>query len=47
MQIKFKATELKKARKYVEKLTYVEEKIKEEEKKNSSFLKGLLKFLFK
>lgn len=47
MQIKFEATELKKAKKYVEKLTQREEEIKKEKRKNSSFFKDLFKFLFK
>jgi len=47
MHIKFEATELKKARTYVSKLTQVEEEIKKEEKKKSSFFKDLVKFLFK
>jgi hypothetical protein len=46
MQIKFEAIELKKAKKYVEKLTDREEEIKKEKIKNSSFLKDLFKFLF-
>jgi len=45
MQIKFEAKELKKAQKYVTRLTEVEEEL--EKKKKASFLKDLLKFLFK
>ena len=48
MQIKFEATELKKAKKYVNKLTTKEEEMKaQREKKSSSFLKDLFQFLFK
>jgi phosphoglycerol transferase MdoB-like AlkP superfamily enzyme len=48
MQIKFEATELKKAKKYVEKLTTKEEELKERrKKKSSSFIKDLFQFLFK
>jgi len=48
MQIDFEATELKKAKKYVEKLTTKEKELKEKRKKvSSSFLKDLFQFLFK
>jgi len=48
MQINFEATELKKAKKYVERLTTKEEELKERmNKKSSSFFKDLFKFLFK
>ena len=47
MHIKFEATELKKAKAYVSKLTHIEEEIKKEEKKKSSFFRDLVKFLFK
>jgi hypothetical protein len=48
MQINFEATELKKAKKYVEKLTTKEEELKEKtKKKSSSFIKDLFQFLFK
>ena len=48
MQIKFEATQLKKAKKYVEKLTTKEEELKARNKKKpSSFLKDLFQFLFK
>jgi hypothetical protein len=48
MQIKFEATELKKAKKYIEKLTTKEEELKALTKKRpSSYIKDLFKFLFK
>jgi hypothetical protein len=48
MQIKFEPTELRKAKKYVEKLTTKEEELKARTKKRpSSFIKDLFKFLFK
>ena len=48
MQINFEATELKKAKKYVEKLTTKEEGLtKKRKKKSSSFFKDLFQFLFK
>jgi malonyl CoA-acyl carrier protein transacylase len=47
MQIKFEAIELKKAKEYIEKLTKVEEEIKKEKRKNSSFFRDLFKFLLK
>ncbi|SFV66386.1 hypothetical protein MNB_SV-14-721 [hydrothermal vent metagenome] len=48
MQINFEATELKKAKKYVEKLTTKEEELtKKRKKKSSSFFKDLFQFLFK
>jgi len=49
MQIDFEATELKKAKKYVEKLTTKEQELQEKKKKknSSSFLKDLFQFLFK
>jgi len=48
MQINFEAKELKKAKKYVEKLTTKEEELaKNNKKKSSSFFKDLFQFLFK
>jgi Zn-finger nucleic acid-binding protein len=48
MQIDFEATKLKKAKKYVDKLTTKEEEMKyRKKKKPSSFLKDLFQFLFK
>jgi len=48
MQIKFEATELKRAKEYVEKLTTKEDEMKAKKlKKSSSFIKDLFKFLFK
>jgi hypothetical protein len=48
MQIKFEASELKKAKKYVEKLTSKEEEMNaRKQKKPSSFIKDLFQFLFK
>ena len=48
MQIKFEATELKKAKKYIDKLIIKDEETKiKRRKKSSSFIKDLFKFLFK
>ena len=48
MQINFEATELKKAKKYLEKLTTREQELEEKRKKKaSSFFKDLVQFLFK
>lgn len=48
MQIKFEATELRKAKKYIEQLTTREEEFKKKRKKSSSsLLKDLLQFLFR
>jgi len=47
MQIKFEATALKKAHKYINRLTDVEEEIKEKKRKKTSLLKSLFQFLFK
>jgi hypothetical protein len=48
MQIDFEATELKKAKKYIEKLTTKEQELEEKKKKkSSSFFKDLFQFLFK
>ena len=48
MQIKFEAKELKKAKKYIEKLTTKEEEMRgRRKKKPSSFFKDLFQFLFK
>ncbi|SFV68919.1 hypothetical protein MNB_SV-14-1840 [hydrothermal vent metagenome] len=48
MQINFEAKELKKAKKYVEKLTTKEEElVQKRKKKSSSFFKDLFRFLFK
>ncbi len=48
MQINFEATELKKAKKYLEKLTTKEQELEKKRKnKSSSFFKDLLQFLFK
>ena len=48
MQIDFEATKLKKAKKYLEKLTTKEQELEEKKKKkSSSFFKDLFQFLFK
>lgn len=48
MQINFEATELKKAKEYIKKLTTKEEELKDKKRtKSSSFIKDLFKFLFK
>jgi hypothetical protein len=47
MQIKFEAKELKKAHKYINRLTNVEKILKEERRKRKPFLRSLFQFLFK